>query len=113
MLQLYKIESVVLQQIFTKCENGVGEIFCDLVVLRITRSGIQPQIERKRTPTTNDSIKTVTMKSTTGIKTLIAIRLKFSLMIFHNLKYAYGGFAETKSEIPTCKCSVVHLSPYL
>ena len=41
----------------TNIHSGVGEISCDLVVLRRTRSGIQPQIKRKRTPTTDEQHK--------------------------------------------------------
>ena len=49
----------------TNIHSGVGEISCDLVVLRRTRSGIQPQIKRKRTPTTDENTKTVTMNTKT------------------------------------------------
>ena len=51
----------------TNTHSGVGEISCDLVVLRRTRSGIQPQIKRKRTPTTDENTKRVTMNTTSVV----------------------------------------------
>ena len=62
----------------TNIHSGFGEISCDLVVLRRTRSGIEPQIKRKRTPTTDESTKTVTMRTKTGIKTLKCHQIKLS-----------------------------------